>query len=174
MRARGWPPSWRNGNLNSQAISRRWRNRQGSASLSGSQEAEGTLHLSPDLSRKPAAHNAGLAVLPADDAARLILSSLEDDKAEDIVTIDVRGKSSIADMLIIASGRSTRHVAALAEHLLRRLKDAGAEGVKVEGLSASEWVLIDAGDVIVHLFKPETRAFYNIERIWTPPAALAS
>lgn len=99
---------------------------------------------------------------------------MEDDKAEDIVAIDVRGKSSIADKLIIASGRSTRHVGALADHLMRKLKDAGAEGVKVEGMPACDWVLLDAGDVIVHLFKPDVRAFYNIERIWTPNAALAS
>ncbi len=86
----------------------------------------------------------------------------------------MKGKSSIADKLIIASGRSSRHVGALADHLLRKLKDAGAEGLKVEGMQTCEWVLLDAGDVIVHLFRPEVRAFYNIERIWTPAVALAS
>lgn len=86
----------------------------------------------------------------------------------------MRGKSSVADMLIVASGRSARHVGALADHLQRKLKDAGAEGVKIEGMPNCDWVLLDAGDVIVHLFKPEVRAFYNIEKIWTPPAALAS
>lgn len=131
--------------------------------------------LSADLTRQPAAQQAGdPKFLPADEAARVILGSLEDDKAEDIVTIDVRGKSSIADKLIIASGRSSRHVGALADHLLRKLKDAGAEGLKVEGMPTCDWVLLDAGDVIVHLFKPDVRAFYNIERIWTPPTALAS
>jgi ribosome-associated protein len=86
----------------------------------------------------------------------------------------VRGKSSIADILVIASGRSSRHVGAVADHLTRRLKDGGVKGVKVEGLPNCDWVLVDAGDVIVHLFKPDVRAFYNIERIWTPAPALAS
>lgn len=97
----------------------------------------------------------------------MILNTLEDDKAEDILTLDIRGKSSVADLLIVASGRSARHVGALADHVLRKLKDAGAGNVKVEGLPACDWVLVDAGDVIVHLFRPEVRAFYNIERIWT-------
>ncbi len=105
---------------------------------------------------------------------RLITQSLEDDKAEDIVTLDVRGKSSIADAIIVATGRSARHVGALADHLMRKLKDAGAEGVKVEGMATCDWVLLDAGDVVVHLFRPDVRSFYNIERIWTPAAALAS
>jgi len=105
----------------------------------------------------------------------LILASLEDDKAEDIVALDIRGKSSFADMLIIASGRSQRHVGALAEHLATKLKEAGAPEVRVEGLPTCDWVLVDAGDVIVHLFRPEVRAFYNIERIWSgapSPSAL--
>ncbi len=105
--------------------------------------------------------------LDADAATRIILSSLEDDKAEDIVALDIRGKSSFADMLVIASGRSERHVAALAEHLVQKLKEGGASEVRVEGLPHADWVLVDAGDVIVHLFKPEVRAFYNIERIWS-------
>lgn len=112
--------------------------------------------------------------LPADAAASLIVASLEDDKAEDIVEIDVTGKSSVADRLIVASGRSQRHVGALADHLVRRLKDAGAGRVRVEGLSNCDWVLLDAGDVIVHLFRPEVRAFYGIERIWTPVEGGAS
>lgn len=98
--------------------------------------------------------------------AELILKSLEDDKAEDIVRIDLEGKSSIADEMIIASGRSGRHVSALADHVLRRLKDAGHGRARVEGLAAGDWVLIDAGDVVVHLFRPEVRVFYDLERIW--------
>lgn len=81
--------------------------------------------------------------------------------------IDLKGKSSFADALVIASGRSHRHVGAMAEHLLRALKDAGRGRAKVEGLPHCDWVLIDAGDVIVHLFRPEVRAFYNIEKIWS-------
>jgi len=106
--------------------------------------------------------------LDAATAAQLILTSLEDDKAEEIVAIDVTGKSSLADRLIIASGRSQRHVGALADHVMRKLKEAGAKDVRVEGLPHCDWVLVDAGDVIVHLFRPEVRAFYGIERIWTP------
>ncbi|UDF04837.1 ribosome silencing factor [Asticcacaulis sp. AND118] len=97
----------------------------------------------------------------------LILNKLDDDKAQDIVCIDLRGKSSVADTLIIASGRSHRHVGALADHVMRALKDAGYGKVRVEGLPACDWVLLDAGDVVVHLFRPEVRSFYNIEKIWS-------
>jgi ribosome-associated protein len=111
----------------------------------------------------------------ADDAARLVVSSLEDDKAEDILSIDIRGKSSVADTLIIASGRSQRHVGALADHVMRKLKDAGVKDVRIEGLPQCDWVLVDAGDIVVHIFRPEVRGFYNIEKIWTaePKAARA-
>ena len=96
----------------------------------------------------------------------LIVNKLDDDKAQDIVCIDLRGKSSVADTLIIASGRSHRHVGAIADHLLRALKEAGYGKARVEGLPHCDWVLIDAGDVIIHLFRPEVRLFYNIEKIW--------
>jgi ribosome-associated protein len=88
------------------------------------------------------------------------------------VFIDVKGKSSLADALVVASGRSHRHVGAVADHLLRALKDAGHGRARVEGLPACDWVLIDAGDVIVHLFRPEVRSYYNLEKIWSvePPA----
>ncbi|MDC7676939.1 ribosome silencing factor [Asticcacaulis machinosus] len=142
------------------------------------------------LSRQPAAtapstapssvHDAGEPAIdlsslsPADgeDLAleTLILNRLDDDKAQDIVCIDLRGKSSMADTLIIASGRSHRHVGALADHVLRALKDAGHGKAKIEGLPACDWVLIDVGDVVVHLFRPEVRAFYNIEKIWSVSA----
>jgi len=97
----------------------------------------------------------------------LIVERLDDDKAQDIVCIDLKGKSSVADTLIIASGRSHRHVGALADHVLRALKDAGYGKAKVEGLPACDWVLIDVGDVVVHIFRPEVRSFYNIEKIWS-------
>ena len=96
-----------------------------------------------------------------------ILSRLDDDKAQDIVLIDLKGKSPMADTMIIASGRSHRHVGALADHLQRALKEQGLGKAKVEGLPHCDWVLIDAGDVIVHLFRPEVRTFYNIEKIWS-------
>ncbi|MEQ1707418.1 MAG: ribosome silencing factor [Terricaulis sp.] len=104
--------------------------------------------------------------IDVDAATQVVMASLEDDKAEEIVTIDIRGKSSFADMLVVASGRSTRHVAALADHVLRKLKESGVKDVRVEGLPSADWVLVDAGDVVIHLFRPEVRAFYNIEKIW--------
>ena len=100
-----------------------------------------------------------------------ILSRLDDDKAQDIVLIDLKGKSPMADTMIIASGRSHRHVGALADHLLRTLKDHGLGKARVEGLPHCDWVLIDAGDLIIHLFRPEVRAFYNIEKIWAVDAS---
>ena len=101
----------------------------------------------------------------------MILARLEDDKAQDVVLIDLKDKSSMADAMIVASGRSHRHVGAIADHLLRALKDFGYGRARVEGLPHCDWVLIDAGDMIVHLFRPEVRAFYNIEKIWSvePP-----
>jgi ribosome-associated protein len=95
-----------------------------------------------------------------------VKGSLQDDKAEDIVVIKLDGKSSIADYMVIATGRSQRHVAATAEHLITRLKAAGIKPVPAEGLGQGDWVLIDGGDVIVHLFRPEVRAFYNLEKMW--------
>lgn len=103
----------------------------------------------------------------------LVVAKLDDDKAEDIVVVDLRGKSSIADHMIMASGASSRQVGAMADHLMRALKDAG-QPVSVEGLPQGDWVLIDGGDIIVHLFRPEVRAFYNLEKMWggTRPAGL--
>ena len=100
-----------------------------------------------------------------------ILSRLDDDKAQDIILIDLTGKSPMADTMIIASGRSHRHVGALADHLQRTIKTHGLGRTKVEGLPHCDWVLIDAGDVIIHLFRPEVRMFYNIEKIWAVDSA---
>ena len=94
-------------------------------------------------------------------ALETVLASLENSKAENIVTIDIQGKSSLGDYMIVASGRSHRHVAAVAEQLLKALKDAGLGQARVEGLSGADWVLIDSGDIIVHVFRPEIREFYN-------------
>lgn len=102
---------------------------------------------------------------------KIVLAKLDDDKAEDIISIDLTDKSSIADKMIVASGRSHRHVGALADHLLRTLKDHGLGRARVEGMPHCDWVLIDAGDLIIHLFRPEVRQFYNIEKIWAADSA---
>lgn len=102
--------------------------------------------------------------------AEAIIASLEDDKAEDILVLDLDGKSTLADQMIIASGRSARHVAALADHVQRKIKDMGGKRARIEGLPNADWVLIDTGDLIIHLFRPEVREFYDLERIWAAPA----
>ena len=102
----------------------------------------------------------------AERMLRTVLASLDASKAEDIVSLDIKGKSALADHMVVASGRSHRHVGAAADHLLRALKDAGFGAARVEGLSSADWVLIDTGDVIVHIFRPEVRAFYALEKMW--------
>ncbi len=97
---------------------------------------------------------------------KLVEQSLGDDKAEEVVVIDIEGKSSIADYLVVASGNSPRHVGAIAEHLREKMKKLGIQGVSVEGQAQGDWVLLDGGDIVVHLFRPEVRAFYNLEKIW--------
>lgn len=96
-----------------------------------------------------------------------IIASLEDDKAEQIVSIDLSGRSSLCDAVVIASGRSSRHVASIAEHLARRLKEAGYGTRPVNGAAQGDWVLVDAGDVIVHVFRPEVRTYYDLEGMWS-------
>jgi ribosome-associated protein len=96
----------------------------------------------------------------------VVLDTLDSAKAEDVVTIDIKGKTSIGDQMVVASGRSQRHVGAVADHLIRKLKDEGFGRARVEGLPHCDWVLIDAGDVVVHVFRPEVRAFYNLEKMW--------
>jgi ribosome-associated protein len=104
--------------------------------------------------------------LAAAEALKVVLLSLDEAKAEDRISIDLNGKSTLGDYMVVASGRSNRHVAAIAERLLVDLKEAGCGDVRVEGLRTGDWVLLDAGDVIVHVFRPEVRAFYNIEKMW--------
>ena len=106
------------------------------------------------------------------DLANLILDVLDEHSAQDIIEIDIRGKSSISDYMIVASGRSNRHVGALSDYLIKSLKNTGKKNIGIEGLKSCDWVLIDVGDVIVHLFRPEVRAFYNIEKIWSMPSPL--
>ncbi len=108
-----------------------------------------------------------------DQSLKTILARLDDMKAEETVTIDLRGKSSVSDYMVVTSGRSNRHVGAVAENVAKALKDSGIANVHIEGLPNCDWVLIDSGDVIVHVFRPEVREFYNLERLWTqgPTAA---
>ncbi len=111
-----------------------------------------------------------------EEISAAVLETLEDNKAEDLLVFDLEGKSTLADQMIIASGRSARQVSALADHVLRAIKDRGGKRARVEGLQTGDWVLIDTGDLIVHLFRPEVRTFYNLERLWgsdSGPVALA-
>jgi ribosome-associated protein len=108
--------------------------------------------------RKPAAPS---------DLLKRILTSLDDDKAENIVTIDLEGRSALCDAAVIASGRSSRHVSAMADHLARKLKEAGYGTRPINGQGQGDWVLVDAGDVIVHLFRPEVRDYYDLEGMWS-------
>ena len=103
-----------------------------------------------------------------------ILQSLDDDKAEDVVSIDLRGRSSVADYMVVCSGRSSRQVGAIAEKLVDRLKQEFGRSAKVEGKDQGDWVLIDTGDVIVHVFRPEVRDFYQLEKMWMPTGHAAS
>jgi ribosome-associated protein len=103
--------------------------------------------------------------LDAEEILRLVLARLDDMKAEDTLTIDLRNKSSIGDYMVVASGRSQRHVGSLADRVVEDLHEAGV-ATRVEGVPHCDWVLIDAGDVIVHVFRPDVRAFYNLERMW--------
>jgi len=104
----------------------------------------------------------------------LVLRSLDDDQAVDVVTIPLHGKSSIADHMVIASGRSTRQVASMAQKLSERIKQELGRNVRIEGLPVADWVLLDANDVIVHLFRPEVRSFYNLERMWAFEESVAA
>ncbi|QQN75445.1 ribosome silencing factor [Croceicoccus sp. YJ47] len=126
-------------------------------------------HTTPEPSGNTPTGDAGYAS-PADaepgSLHELVLQSLDDDQAQETVTIPLEGKSSIADHMVIASGRSSRQVAAMAQKLSERVKQGGFGPVRIEGLPAADWVLVDAGDVIVHLFRPEVRTFYNLERMW--------
>jgi ribosome-associated protein len=126
--------------------------------------------------RKTSTHAAALKAQPdADKTLNLVLSRLDDMKAEETVTIDLRGKSAYSDYMIITSGRANRHVGAIAENVTKGLKENGIKNIHVEGLPNCDWVLIDSGDVIVHVFRPEVREFYNLERLYTqgPGAAKA-
>lgn len=112
---------------------------------------------------------AGLATFSAgpERLLKIVTDTLDGAKAEDVAVIDLNGKTSIGDYMVVASGRSQRHVGAVADHLIKALKDEGYGRARVEGLPQGDWVLIDAGEVIVHLFRPEVREFYNLEKMWS-------
>ena len=107
----------------------------------------------------------------AEETLKTILARLDDLKAEETVTIDLNGKSSIGDYMVVATGRSQRHVASVADNVVKDLEQSGITRVRVEGMRQADWVLIDSGDVIVHVFRPEIRSFYNLEKMWTPGQA---
>ena len=113
-----------------------------------------------------AAADAGRTPIDVEELHRLVMQSLDDDQAQEVVSIPLAGKSNIADHMVIASGRSTRQVASMATKLADKIKERFGRHVRIEGLPAADWVLIDADDVIVHLFRPEVRNFYNLERMW--------
>ena len=110
-------------------------------------------------------------VLTSEQLLEIIISSLEADKAEDIIKINLQGKSEMADYMVVASGRSSRQVVAISEHLVDMLKREHGRASKVEGKDTGDWVLVDTGDVIVHLFRPEVREFYQLEKMWLTPAS---
>lgn len=135
------------------------------------------LPATPGTPRKKAAAAGPLRAVPArrekpeevsrlDQLQQLIISSLSDDKAEAVVTLDLAGRATFADRMVIATGLADRQIAAMAQHLEEKLRAAGLKRVQMEGASGSDWVLIDAGDIIVHLFKPEARSLYGLERMW--------
>jgi ribosome-associated protein len=115
---------------------------------------------------RPAAEAPQVDRLHASALLTAVLASLDSAKAEDIVTIDLQGRTSIGDYMVIASGRSNRHVGAIADQLTEALKEAGGRTARVEGMPQCDWVLVDIGDIVVHIFRPEVRDFYNLEKMW--------
>ncbi len=125
--------------------------------------------MTPQIAQKAGLAAASVKVrapVDVDDLHRLVMELLDDDQAQEVVSIPLAGKSNIADHMVIASGRSTRQVASMANKLADRIKEKFGRIVRIEGLAAADWVLIDADDVIIHLFRPEVRNFYNLERMW--------
>jgi len=129
--------------------------------------ADDRTDISPVTRQRPAGQPSVSSTPPdADTVIRTIVECLDDSKAEEIVTIDIAGRSSLADAMIIASGRSHRHVGAIADHLDKKLREIGVKHLRIDGLPHCDWVLVDAGDAMVHLFRPEVRSFYNLEKMW--------
>ena len=132
----------------------------------------------PDSIKAPKSTSGAQDADPSARLHELVLKSLDDDQAVETVSIPLAGKSSIADYMVIASGRSTRQVASMATKLADKIKTETGRAVRIEGLPTADWVLIDAGDIIIHLFRPEVRSFYNLERMWNfgdaPAAPIAA
>ncbi len=134
----------------------------------GEEDTQPTMRTATGTARESASHVEALPNARASsDLLKQILTWLDDAKAEDIVTIDLHEKSSIGDFMIIATGRSDRHVGAIAEQVQRNLKDLGHGRVRAEGTPQCDWVLVDTGDIILHVFRPEVREFYNLEKMWS-------
>jgi ribosome-associated protein len=141
----------------------------GPADSGAKRQSKGKDTLSPIASSRASSHRVPKPVSKrpgAKETLNLILAHLDDIKAEETVTIDLTGKTSIADLMVVTSGRSHRHVSAVADRVIDGLKAAGVADIHVEGMPHCDWVLIDAGDVIVHVFRPEVRAFYSLEKMW--------
>lgn len=130
-------------------------------------ERNATLTLTPHAAAAQNGRKSLVDGLPADFLSKIIVDGLEDAKAEDIVAIDLFSKTTLADWMIIASGRSSTHVGAIAERVVKACRDAGFPTPKVEGLPLCDWVLLDARDAIVHIFRPDVRQFYNLEKMWS-------
>lgn len=122
--------------------------------------------MQPGRARRSRPSAAGIRPIPTPAVLHQVLATLADAKAEDVVTIDITGKSPLSDHMVVASGRSHRHVGAIADRLVSDLKDAGFGTPRVEGMPHCDWVLVDAGDVVIHIFRPEVRGFYNLEKMW--------
>ena len=136
--------------------------------LDGEQDTQQKMRTATGAARTSAPHPEVVSKEQTSAALlKRILAWLDDAKAEDIVSIDLDGKSSIGDFMVIASGRSDRHVGAIGDQIQRRLKDEGHGRVRVEGMAQCDWVLIDTGDILVHVFRPEVREFYNLEKMWS-------
>ena len=118
------------------------------------------------LAAKPEYHFEG----PAASQVKLILAALDDAKAENTIAINIAGRSAMADAMVITTGRANRHVAAIADQLITKLKSKGSKNIRVEGKEAGDWCLVDTGDVIIHIFRPEVRSFYNLEKLWSADA----
>ena len=137
------------------------------AALAPVEEGLALNHLSPrEADFSPLPPPSGARAPQGEDLRAIAHTCLEDMKAEDTIEIDLTGKTSIADTMIVTSGRSQRHVGSIADRVVQALKDKGFSPPRVEGLPACDWVLIDAGDVLVHIFRPEVRSFYNLEKMW--------
>jgi ribosome-associated protein len=133
-------------------------------------ETRGRTLITTSLARDtntPSPYQPALDALSPEQVLQTVLATLDDAKAEDTVSIDLHGKTAIGDYMVVTSGRSHRHVGAIADRVIKALKDKGIGNANIEGLPHCDWVLIDAGDVIVHVFRPEVRSFYNLEKMWS-------